>query len=78
MNVEQFLKDLEQKFNETPFSEIVEMVNYVDDAKLGDEIVNNIIKYVRTNNRISFKQWQNLKINANKINKANINFKYGD
>jgi hypothetical protein len=78
MKKENFLEQLEERFNQTSFPEIIELVDYIDSFKLGDATVDNIINYVRINNRISFKQWQVLEISARKIISSKTNFKYGD
>lgn len=78
MEKEIFLEKLEEKFNQTSFPEIIELVNYIDNFKLEDSTVDSIINYVRINNRISFKQWQVLEISAKKIISKKTNFKYGD
>jgi hypothetical protein len=76
MNKEQFLIDLENQFDNSSWSEIIELVDKVITLNKPDETCNSIINYVRTNNKITFKQWKVLRIHVKENSEKK--FKHGN
>jgi hypothetical protein len=78
MDKEQFLIELEHKFDNSSWHEIMLLVNEVKALDIRDEIVDSIVDYVNEKNRISFKQWKVLRHHVNYHTKKKRKYKYGN
>lgn len=76
INKEQFLIDLENQFDESSWSEIIDLVNKVITLNKQDQTCDNIVDYVRTNNKITFKQWKVLRMHVKE--NTGKKFKHGN
>ena len=74
---EQFLIELEKKFDRQSWDEIINLVVAAIETKVQDDFVDAIVLYVKENNRISFKQWKVLHHFVYRNSKSNIKYKYG-
>lgn len=76
MDKEQFLKELEQKFDDTPWEDILTLTHKCmqigTDTKV-QEMVHNIHKF----NRISFQQWKYLRWFNATYGVKNKKYRYG-
>ena len=77
-NKEQFLIELEHKFDNSSWEDIMIVVNEAINTNISDPVVESIIDYVHETNRISFKQWKVLRYHINLCNKKNKKYKYGN
>jgi hypothetical protein len=77
-NKEQFLIELEQKFDNSSWEDVMVVVNEAINTHISDPVVESIIQYVHETNRISFKQWKVLRYHINLCNKKNKKYKYGN
>lgn len=73
---EQFLIELERTFDNSSWEEINNLVIEANNIHIQDEVVDNIITYVKENNKISFKQWKVLRLFIK--NNSGKKYKYGN
>jgi hypothetical protein len=71
------MEELEQKFDQLTWEEILHTVDVVIDLQVEDDLVQKVINFVREKNKISFKQWKVLYDHINYVNRKNKKFKYG-
>lgn len=71
------MEELEQRFDQLTWEEILHTVDVVIDLQVEDDLVQKVINFVREKNKISFKQWKVLYDHINYVNRKKKKFKYG-
>lgn len=72
---EEFLIELERIFDNSSWEEISDLITQATNIHIHDDVVDNIVAYVKENNKISFKQWKVLRLFIK--NNSGKKYKYG-
>lgn len=76
MDKEQFIKELEQKFDDTPWEDILTLTHKC--MQFDDSRVQEMVQNIHKSNRISFQQWKYLRWFNARHGEKNKKFKYGN
>jgi hypothetical protein len=71
------MEELEELFEKLDWNDIVDTIIQVEELNVHDDLVENVIKFVREKNKISFKQWKVLYTHIKYVKRKNKKFKYG-
>ncbi len=75
---EQLLIELQEKFDQLSWDDILTTIDVVVELDVQDDLVLSVINFVKQKNKISFKQWKVLDDHIKYVNRKNKKFKYGN